>query len=245
MTSTFSQNRSKGMGKLHLMVIVFCLTNTHVDCETNCDSQTVQSQTPYARVDTTVYTYPSSSDAASIYVRWGRSNCTEKAQLIYSGITAGAPAFQKGGGGNFLCLPDNPVYTTTEAGENNDRSKIRSTQMYGAGFPPFQPFSDNREDVACSVCRSPRRSTVLMIPGRNVCPSEDWTLEYEGYLAAPRITIERAEFICVDGTPEGYPGTEGHNPGPSELHPVESICGDLPCPPYVNGYELTCAVCTM
>ncbi|KAJ8045867.1 hypothetical protein HOLleu_08972 [Holothuria leucospilota] len=51
MASTLSQNRSKGMGMLHLMVMVFCLTYTHVDCETNCDSQTVQSQTPYARVD--------------------------------------------------------------------------------------------------------------------------------------------------------------------------------------------------
>jgi hypothetical protein len=25
---------------------------------------------------------------------------------------------------------------------------------------------------------------------------------------------------------------------------VESHCGSLPCPPYVQGYELTCAVCT-
>ena len=28
------------------------------------------------------------------------------------------------------------------------------------------------------------------------------------------------------------------------FYPVEAVCGSLPCPRYVNGWELTCAVCT-
>ncbi|KAJ8033644.1 hypothetical protein HOLleu_23955 [Holothuria leucospilota] len=165
--------------------------------------------------------------------------------LYIRGITAGANAFQKGGGGNFLCMPNNPIYATTEDAPNNDRAKLRATGLFGNLFPPFQPLYDSREDITCAVCRAPRRSTVLMVPGRNLCPTEAWTLEYQGYLAAPRITLERAEFICVDNSPEGYPGTAGHRPGHSELHPVESECEGLPCEPYVANHELTCAVCTI
>ena len=86
-----------------------------------------------------------------------------------------------------------------------------------------------------------------MIPAKNVCPTEDWVLEYSGYLAAAKYFYMNTEYICVDGNPEGILGTSGYQLG-SYLYAVESMCvsgGGLPCGPYVHGNELTCAVCTM
>ena len=50
----------------------------------------------------------------SIFTRWGKSSCpeTEGTELLYTGITGGSYANHKGGGGNFLCLPNNPEYST-------------------------------------------------------------------------------------------------------------------------------------
>ena len=52
-----------------------------------------------------------------------------------------------------------------------------------------------------------------------------------------------SEFICVDGNSEYVHGSKSNLDG-ALLYPVEGVCGSLPCPPYVAGRELTCAVCT-
>ena len=86
-----------------------------------------------------------------------------------------------------------------------------------------------------------------MVPARNVCPSADWTLEYKGYLMSMRNDLKTTEYVCVDRNAESIPGTEGQT-NESLLYPVESRCiegGSLKCGPYVDGYELTCAVCTI
>ena len=51
------------------------------------------------------------------------------------------------------------------------------------------------------------------------------------------------DFICVDEAPEGWLGSYADNNG-AVMYTVEGICGSLPCPPYVNGWELTCVVCS-
>lgn len=51
------------------------------------------------------------------------------------------------------------------------------------------------------------------------------------------------DYICVDNDAEYVPGTKANKDG-ALLYPVEGVCGSLPCKPYVNGRELTCAVCT-
>ena len=50
----------------------------------------------------------------SIFTRWGNSSCpeTENTELLYTGITGGSHYNNKGGGGPFLCLPNNPEYST-------------------------------------------------------------------------------------------------------------------------------------
>ncbi len=98
-------------------------------------------------------------------------------------------------------------------------------------------------DAPCAVCYTKSRGSHVMIPARNVCPS-GWTLEYKGYLMSGyRGHKGRTQFICVDGNAEATTGSQGNADG-ALLHFVESACGSLPCPPYANGNELTCAVCT-
>ncbi|PIK41054.1 putative short-chain collagen C4 [Apostichopus japonicus] len=101
-------------------------------------------------------------------------------------------------------------------------------------------------------CLAPARVAKLVIPGTNVCPSNGWTREYGGYLMSNRVHSlhRRSMHVCVDREMQVIPRTDGP---PSDgkrdcLDLVETRCspsgGGIPCGPYVDGYELTCAVCT-
>ena len=122
--------------------------------------------------------------------------------------------------------------------------------MWGAeyeldGVPNMLSYLGNSlrdEDAPCSVCRS-NRPSMIMIPGRNRC-YDGWTLEYKGYLVAGSAGHAAAgEFVCLDDQPEVLQG--GHtNENGKLFYFVEGRCGSLPCPPYVDGREITCVVCT-
>ena len=56
-------------------------------------------------------------------------------------------------------------------------------------------------------------------------------------------THYRSTFECVDVTPETVPGGQDNLEGALFYH-VEPRCGSLPCPPYEEEKEMTCAVCT-
>ena len=97
-------------------------------------------------------------------------------------------------------------------------------------------------DVPCAVCRSVRTS-ILMIPGRNAC-YDGWTVEYAGYLSAGHHGHNSAtEYVCLDADPEVVAGRQADNNG-RLFYIVESMCGALSCPPYIEGRALTCVVCT-
>ena len=119
--------------------------------------------------------------------------------------------------------------------------------MYGTEYEvdTFNPFKKNVHsyEAVCAVCFVKARGSMLMIPARNDCPS-GWTEEYHGYLMTEFYNHKKQrDFICVDEDADYVPGTEGSKNG-ALLYPVEGVCGSLPCKPYVNGRELTCAVCT-
>ena len=100
----------------------------------------------------------------------------------------------------------------------------------------------HQQDPPCVVCRSPR-SSVHMIPARNLCYG-DWNLEYTGYLVGGHYGHTAAsEFICLDEDPEVVAGGEANKNG-KLFYFAEARCGSLKCPPYINGRELTCAVCS-
>jgi hypothetical protein len=120
--------------------------------------------------------------------------------------------------------------------------------MYGTEyeesiFNQFPKSNLHDNEAPCAVCYVKTRSANLMIPATYECPA-GWTREYHGYLmTAYHRHAHPYEFICVDKDAEGVPGTSAHLHG-ARLYPVEGVCGALPCHPYVEGRELTCAVCT-
>ena len=59
---------------------------------------------------------------------------------------------------------------------------------------------------------------------------------YHGHASA-------TEYICVDKDPESLYGSHVNHNG-RLLYKVEGICGSLQCPPYVDGKELACVVCS-
>jgi hypothetical protein len=82
-----------------------------------------------------------------------------------------------------------------------------------------------------------------MIPGRLDC-YPGWTKEYSGYLVSENAGHpSNSEYVCLDSRPDVIIG--GHDNKNGRLfYFVEGVCGSLKCPPYVEGRELTCVVCT-
>ena len=160
--------------------------------------------------------------------------------LLYSGIVGGSYYGHIGGGGEYVCLPNNPKYDKYQDGYQSV-SYMYGTE-YEIGFNPFKNKLHNH-DVPCAVCYVKSRATQLMIPARNDCPS-GWNEEYHGYLMADHHTHKHStSFICIDGEAEFVHGSHANRNG-ALLYLVEGQCGSLPCLPYVAGRELTCSVCT-
>ena len=160
-----------------------------------------------------------------------------------TGMMAGSWFHHSGGGSNYLCLPLNPIYEKVTGGNQG------SSYIYGTEYEVssqkniFQKSNLHDQEAPCAVCHTESRGSHMMIPARNVCPS-GWTMEYKGYLMSANYGYKgRTQFICVDGKAEGTHGSYADKDG-AHLRFVEGSCGSLPCPPYVQGYELTCVVCT-
>ena len=112
-------------------------------------------------------------------------------------------------------------------------------------FTNFQTnFAGNllQYNVPCAVCHVTDRQVKLMIPARKQCPV-GWTREYHGYLTTGADIYHQSTFECMDEAPEVI-GTARNENG-ALFYTVEGDCShSLPCPNYVNGWALTCAVCT-
>ena len=165
--------------------------------------------------------------------------------VFIAGVAAGSHFSHSGGGSNYLCLPRNPEWGKTTAGFQSGES------LYGAEYelsPTNDPFpkvngrSLHENDVPCAVCLVTSRPTKLMIPARLTCP-DGWTKEYSGYLMAQHRSQTRTTYVCVDSDPEVIEGGAADQNGVL-FYVVEAVCGSLPCPNYVDGWEITCVVCT-
>ena len=174
------------------------------------------------------------------YVRWGHDSCPSTgAQLVYSRRAGGTDHKQKGGGSNPQCLPLDANYLKYEPGSSNYIS-----YMYGAEYQQTNTLVANTDDADAprAVCYVPTRTTLYMMPAKYTCP-EGWTTEYYGYLMAGYTTHYRSQFSCIDKSLKTFVGSIANIPG-TRFFPVEGRCGSLPCPPYEETKELTCAVCT-
>ena len=107
----------------------------------------------------------------------------------------------------------------------------------------------HHHDVPCAVCHVTGRGSVMTFPALMDCP-DNWHREYHGYLMAPASTNpdsfihhHQSKPVCMDESPEVVPGSIANLDG-ALFYFVEAKCGSLPCGPYVDGREITCAVCT-
>ncbi|XP_066283038.1 short-chain collagen C4-like [Branchiostoma lanceolatum] len=181
----------------------------------------------------------------AVYIRWGRTSCEEGTgtETVYSGFAGGAYYNQKGGGSNYQCLPADPEWGSYIDGVEGVKSSMTGAEYQLGENAPYDEATLHDRDVPCAVCYSLSRRTQLMIPARTTCP-DGWTREYGGYLMTEyHDHPSRSEFVCMDGEPEVLPGGEGNQDG-ALFYLVEARCGSLPCPPYVEGRELACVVCT-
>ncbi len=183
---------------------------------------------------------PAAGPASAVtYTRWGRTSCPGGATLVHQGRVGGGHYTHSGGGGNLLCLSASPTWDDFSA-TNNNGALMYGTQYQTTGGGLASLAALNGFAVPCAVCLRESARVTLMIPGTQTCPL-GWTLEYAGYLMSSHYTQVRSEFICVDRQPEGV-GTSTAAAG-ALLYPTEAECGTLPCGPYVQDRELTCAVC--
>lgn len=189
--------------------------------------------------------------SGAVFVRWGRPDCPEASDLLYSGIAGGSRHRDlPGGGANLLCLPSNPSFVNPVDGVGDARAFLYSVQYQISNYPAWQTY--HLQDVSCAVCKATGRYSHLMIPAMQSCPSSEWTLEYRGYLMAERshTVHHKSMFICMDQEPQPVPNSGGAATASSALlNLVEGKCstsgGGLPCGQYPDGKEFTCAVCTL
>lgn len=134
----------------------------------------------------------------------------------------------------------NPAYLAI----NSDRKdEVFTATMYGGEYQMHDTVgrSSHQGNVPCAVCHA-NRSAQFMLPAQYSCPT-DWITEYHGYLTAARHDLRRTQFTCVDHSFKIVNNSIANEDG-LLFYTVQGRCGSLPCPPYVETKELTCAVCT-
>ena len=174
------------------------------------------------------------------YVQWGRKRCSSAdVETLYSGVAAGSHYTHGGGGANTQCLPLDPVWENFKDGHGS------GNQIHGSEYEGVQPFINkvlHDYQVPCALCYAATKNNQFMLPAKNICPS-GWTREYYGYLTSEHyVHSGRNIYLCLDHNAEPTGTNTNHNG--NLFYVVEASCGSLPCPPYVDGRELTCAVCT-
>ncbi|XP_070545574.1 uncharacterized protein [Ptychodera flava] len=158
---------------------------------------------------------------------------------------AGSYHTHKGEGGNYLCLPEVAQYdnSAVHGGRQSDRGLFYPVEYRGSSGPLK---SKRYHDLPCAVCLQEHRNSYITYPARNDCPI-GWTREYYGYLMASKYNeASTSEYVCVDVSGGVLTGTSSKVNG-AFIYPVETRCvsgSGLPCAPYIDGYELSCAVCS-
>ena len=177
------------------------------------------------------------------YTRWGKTTCPTGTRRLYEGFVAGSE-WTQAGSASFLCLHESPQFLETTPGLQEGRGRIHATEYEPRASPPA--FTNiYRHDAPCAVCYAPTRNAQIMIPARTTCP-DTWTREYYGYLMADKSEGHHSGEVpaCVDVNAESVAGSSGYNTLRSQFFFIEITCTGTVCPPYFNGAEIACVVCT-
>ena len=161
---------------------------------------------------------------------------------MYDGIAGRTEHSVKGGGIDFQFLSKVPQYLSVSSGIQQLRSSLSAVEHEDQEGPTLTSSTFRKAGLYCAVCYTQTRGASIMIPGRCQCPG-NWTTEYFGYLSAERGGhISPSTYICIDNN---LVPKSKVNPYGSTTMKVEMKCHNTHiCPPYEEGKELTCAVCT-
>ena len=164
---------------------------------------------------------------------------------------AGSNKNHTGTGSNYICLTDTPLWDNYK--DNNKKwgeslGKITGTEYrfyYHRQNGAADFFGDNifNHKAPCAVCHTQKRISA-MFPGTNKC-FDGWRMEYSGYLVSGFFCdVASSKYVCLDRRPEKVPNGWAYKTD-NRLYLVEAVCGkSLPCPYYIKGREVTCAVCS-
>nr|XP_011423386.2 short-chain collagen C4 [Crassostrea gigas] len=183
-----------------------------------------------------------SQNSSVVYTRWGKKTCPSDAEIVLSGFTGGSYYGHKGAAVDPLCLPRDPEWGLYTDGTDGEKAYVFGAE-YETATSPGNLRSLYQHDVPCAVCLLRNRSVVKMFPARKSC-YRGWKLEYRGNLMAGYYDHPAGSiYTCVDEHPDTLYG--GHtNKNGYHFHSIEARCGSLKCPPYVEGREIVCVVCS-
>ncbi|VDI03638.1 Hypothetical predicted protein [Mytilus galloprovincialis] len=227
--------------KLAMEVLAASIVNKKVDEATVKLGESMQRNLTVANIEI-------QDKIGTTYVQWGRTSCTaDDTETVYSGFVGGSSYTSSGSAVDYLCLMNDPQWGIYD-------SKVNNNPIIGGAIfdvhdinVPNSPFDHGKYDhhgVACSFCRKKKKSSTILIPARHDCYG-NWVKEYDGYLYAGHHTHAAAtQYICLDKTPEAL-DKQPNWTDKKLLYPVTVNCnGAIPCPPFVNGREVTCVVCS-
>lgn len=145
------------------------------------------------------------------------------------------------GSAEYLCFPQDPELININPGLQHHRGRLYGTEYESLDGPPA--FGNMvRHNAPCAVCYTQSRNVRITIPAKTSCPPS-WTREYYGFLMAGYRDSHGRVPACVDSESESVPGSAGHDIK-SLVYFLETTCIGVDCPPYSDGAEITCAVCT-
>ncbi|KAK7095071.1 hypothetical protein V1264_006532 [Littorina saxatilis] len=228
--------------KLHALEISQLTAKSELQSElqstkSECQTTKGELQASQAKLESKVEKLSLSASAVkkepgSSFIRWGRKSCPNTTTLVYSGVAGGKEHNQKGSGTNRLCLTRTPQF-------DNTAKPPYYGYLYGAEYQEISGHLDH--DVPCSVCLVPQ-STTIMVPATLTCPP-GWTPHYTGHLVSQYKDYYATEYVCLDGSPEDDSSGVRNDNG-LLFYYVVTVCGSLPCPPYINDKVVTCVVCS-
>ncbi|XP_078309752.1 uncharacterized protein LOC111107576 isoform X2 [Crassostrea virginica] len=219
------------MSIVYFLFVVF-VALVHASMENDCCTCSTNQQVNKA----------AETNKTVVYTRWGKMTCPSNAELVYTGFVGGSHYTHPGSASEYLCLPSDPQWGIYKDGLDGYKALV-----YGAEYETYT-YNENfagmhDHDVPCAVCLVHNRSVVRMFPARKTC-YDGWKLEYQGYLMATYYKHAGAsKYTCVDHHPDALHAGRSNMDG-KLFYFVEAVCGSLKCPPYVNGRELVCAVCS-
>ena len=95
----------------------------------------------------------------------------------------------------------------------------------------------------CKRNPSQSKSRLTQVASFDRCPSVT-TEQYHGYLSVGyNGSTAASEFLCLDSNPDDTVGSNA-NEGGAWFDHTATVCGSLPCPPYVAGKAVMCVVCS-